>query len=118
MLGYDWLLIDGEYVLNIIQDFYYQLQVIVFYVSQLVICLVEGNCSLIKQVLDIGVRILLVLMVDIVEQVWEVVLVICYFFIGSCGVGVGVVRVVCWGRVENYMVEVNDEFCLLIQVES
>lgn len=55
MLGYDWLLIDGEYVFNMVQDLYYQLQVIVLYVSQLVICLIEGSKVFIKQVLDIGV---------------------------------------------------------------
>ncbi len=63
--GYDWLLIDGEHALNTIQDLYHQLrQAIAPYASQPVIRPVEGNRSLIKQVLDIGARTLLVPMVD------------------------------------------------------
>lgn len=52
--GYDWLLIDGEHAPNTIQDLYHQLQAIAPYASQPVIRPVEGNRSLIKQVLDIG----------------------------------------------------------------
>lgn len=54
--GYDWLLIDGEHAPNTIQDLYHQLQAIAPYASQPVIRPVEGNRSLIKQVLDIGAR--------------------------------------------------------------
>ena len=88
--GYDWLLIDGEHAPNTIQDLYHQLQAIAPYASQPVIRPVEGNRSLIKQVLDIGARTLLIPMVDTAEQ----------------------------ARVENYMAQANDELCLLIQVES
>ncbi|MDN7208971.1 aldolase/citrate lyase family protein, partial [Klebsiella pneumoniae] len=71
--GYDWLLIDGEHAPNTIQDLYHQLQAIAPYASQPVIRPVEGNRSLIKQVLDIGARTLLVPMVDTAEQAREVV---------------------------------------------
>ncbi|WP_335945872.1 aldolase/citrate lyase family protein, partial [Klebsiella michiganensis] len=67
--GYDWLLIDGEHAPNTIQDLYHQLQAIAPYASQPVIRPVEGNRSLIKQVLDIGARTLLIPMVDTAEQV-------------------------------------------------
>ncbi len=70
--GYDWLLIDGEHAPNTIQDLYHQLQAIAPYASQPVIRPVEGNRSLIKQVLDIGARTLLVPMVDTAEQAREV----------------------------------------------
>ncbi len=66
--GYDWLLIDGEHAPNTIQDLYHQLQAIAPYASQPVIRPVEGNRSLIKQVLDIGARTLLVPMVDTAER--------------------------------------------------
>ncbi len=79
---------------------------------------VEGNRSLIKQVLDIGARTLLVPMVDTAEQAREVVSATRYPPIGSRGVGAGVARAARWGRVENYMAEANDQLCLLIQVES
>ena len=116
--GYDWLLIDGEHAPNTIQDLYHQLQAIAPYASQPVIRPVEGNRSLIKQVLDIGARTLLVPMVDTAEQAREVVSATRYPPIGSRGVGAGVARAARWGRIENYMAEANDELCLLIQVES
>ena len=116
--GYDWLLIDGEHAPNTIQDLYHQLQAIAPYASQPVIRPVEGNRSLIKQVLDIGARTLLIPMVDTAEQAREIVSATRYPPVGTRGVGAGVARAARWGRVENYMAQANDELCLLIQVES
>lgn len=116
--GYDWLLIDGEHAPNTIQDLYHQLQAIAPYASQPVIRPVEGNRSLIKQVLDIGARTLLIPMVDTAEQAREIVSATRYPPLGTRGVGAGVARAARWGRVENYMALANDELCLLIQVES
>lgn len=79
---------------------------------------VEGNRSLIKQVLDIGARTLLIPMVDTAEQAREIVSATRYPPAGTRGVGAGVARAARWGRVENYMAQANDELCLLIQVES
>ncbi|PLL90282.1 2-keto-3-deoxy-L-rhamnonate aldolase, partial [Klebsiella michiganensis] len=116
--GYDWLLIDGEHAPNTIQDLYHQLQAIAPYASQPVIRPVEGNRSLIKQVLDIGARTLLIPMVDTAEQAREIVSATRYPPVGTRGVGAGVARAARWGRVANYMAQANDELCLLIQVES
>lgn len=116
--GYDWLLIDGEHAPNTIQDLYHQLQAIAPYASQPVIRPVEGNRALIKQVLDIGVRTLLIPMVDSAEQARDVVAATRYPPEGVRGVGASVARAARWGRVENYMTRANDELCLLIQVES
>jgi 2-dehydro-3-deoxy-L-rhamnonate aldolase len=115
--GYDWLLIDGEHAPNTIQDLYHQLQAIAPYASQPVIRPVEGNRSLIKQVLDIGARTLLIPMVDTAEQAREIVSATRYAA-GYPRRGAGVARAARWGRVENYMAQANDELCLLIQVES
>ncbi|MFW0765143.1 2-keto-3-deoxy-L-rhamnonate aldolase [Trabulsiella odontotermitis] len=116
--GYDWLLIDGEHAPNTIQDLYHQLQAIAPYTSQPVIRPVEGNRSLIKQVLDIGARTLLIPMVDSAEQARDIVSATRYPPVGVRGVGAGVARAARWGRVENYMAQANEELCLLIQVES
>ena len=116
--GYDWLLIDGEHAPNTVQDLYHQLQAIAPYASHPVIRPVEGNRSLIKQVLDIGARTLLIPMVDTAEQAREIVLATRYPPLGTRGVGAGVARAARWGRVENYMAQANDELCLLIQMES
>lgn len=116
--GYDWLLIDGEHAPNTVQDLYHQLQAIAPYASQPVIRPVDGDRSLIKQVLDIGARTLLIPMVDSAEQAREIVSATRYPPLGVRGVGAGVARAARWGRVENYMARANDELCLLIQVES
>ncbi|HCD9742471.1 TPA: 2-keto-3-deoxy-L-rhamnonate aldolase [Escherichia coli] len=98
--GYDWLLIDGEHAPNTIQDLYHQLQAVAPYASQPVIRPVEGSKPLIKQVLDIGAQTLLIPMVDTADQARQVV------------------SATRWGRIENYMAQVNDSLCLLVQVES
>ena len=116
--GYDWLLIDGEHAPNTVQDLYHQLQAVAPYASQPVIRPVDGDRSLIKQVLDIGARTLLIPMVDSAEQAREIVSATRYPPLGVRGVGAGVARAARWGRVENYMARANDELCLLIQVES
>lgn len=115
---YDWLLIDGEHAPNTIQDLHHQLQAVAPYNSHPVIRPVEGNCSTIKQILDIGARTLLIPMVDTPEQARAVVAATRYPPVGVRGVGAGVARAARWGRIENYMAQANDELCLLIQVES
>jgi 2-dehydro-3-deoxy-L-rhamnonate aldolase len=116
--GYDWLLIDGEHAPNTIQDLHHQLQAVAAYPGQPVIRPVDDRRSLIKQVMDIGARTLLIPMVESAEQAREIVSATRYPPLGSRGVGAGVARAARWGRVENYMAQANDEFCLLIQVET
>jgi len=116
--GYDWLLIDGEHAPNTAQDLYHQLQAIAPYSSQPVIRPLEGSRALIKQVLDIGARTLLIPMVDDAKQAREVVAATRYPPEGVRGVGASVARAARWGRVENYMAQANEEFCLLMQMES
>lgn len=116
--GYDWLLIDGEHAPNTIQDLYHQLQAVAPYASQPVIRPVEGSKPLIKQVTDIGAQTLLIPMVDTAEQARQVVSATRYPPYGERGVGASVARAARWGRIENYMAQVNDSLCLLVQVES
>lgn len=71
--GYDWLLIDGEHAPEHYSGPLSSAAGDCPYASQPVIRPVEGNRSLIKQVLDIGARTLLVPMVDTAEQAREVV---------------------------------------------
>ncbi len=79
---------------------------------------VEGSKPLIKQVLDIGAQTLLIPMVDTADQARQVVSATRYPPYGERGVGASVARAARWGRIENYMAQVNDSLCLLVQVES
>nr|WP_284142589.1 2-keto-3-deoxy-L-rhamnonate aldolase [Escherichia coli] len=101
-----------------IQDLYHQLQAVAPYASQPVIRPVEGSKPLIKQVLDIGAQTLLIPMVDTADQARQVVSATRYPPYGERGVGASVARAARWGRIENYMAQVNDSLCLLVQVES
>ena len=116
--GYDWLLIDGEHAPNTIQDIYGQLQAITPYRSHPVVRPVEGSRAGIKQLLDIGAQTLLVPMVDTADQAREMVLATRYPPEGYRGVGASVARAARWGRVPDYMQNVSDSLCLLVQVES
>lgn len=79
---------------------------------------VEGSKPLIKQVTDIGAQTLLIPMVDTADQARQVVSATRYPPYGERGVGASVARAARWGRIENYMAQVNDSLCLLVQVES
>lgn len=116
--GYDWLLIDGEHAPNTVQNLVTQLQVIAPYQSHPIIRPLEGTQANIKQVLDIGAQTLLIPMVETAEQAKEVVSATRYPPEGLRGVGASVARASRWGRVKNYMQNVNDNLCLLVQVES
>ena len=74
--------------------------------------------ALIKQVPDIGAQTLLIPMVDTADQARQVVSATRYPPYGERGVGASVARAARWGRIENYMAQVNDSLCLLVQVES
>lgn len=116
--GYDWLLIDGEHAPNTVQNLVTQLQAIAPYQSHPIIRPLEGTQANIKQVLDIGAQTLLIPMVETAEQAKEVVSATRYPPEGLRGVGASVARASRWGRVKNYMQNVNDNLCLLVQVES
>lgn len=116
--GYDWLLIDGEHAPNTVQNLVIQLQAIAPYQSHPIIRPLEGTQANIKQVLDIGAQTLLIPMVETAEQAKEVVSATRYPPEGLRGVGASVARASRWGRVKNYMQNVNDNLCLLVQVES
>lgn len=57
-------------------------------------------------------------MVDTADQARQVVSATRYPPYGERGVGASVARAARWGRIENYMAQVNDSLCLLVQVES
>lgn len=115
---YDWLLIDGEHAPNTVQNLLTQLQAIAPYKSHPVIRPLEGNQSNIKQILDIGSQTLLIPMIESGQQAKEIVSATRYPPEGIRGVGASVARAARWGRINNYMQDVNDSLCLLVQVES
>jgi len=116
--GYDWMLIDGEHAPNDLQTVLSQLQAIESTPAQAVVRLPDGNPTLIKQYLDIGVQNLLIPMVENAEQARELVRAVRYPPEGIRGVGTALARAARWNLVDNYFAEINNEFCLIVQIES
>lgn len=73
IVGFDWLLIDGEYVFNDLCSISVQFVIVCVSGLVFVVWLVSDDFNWIKMVLDVGVQMFLILMVNIVEQVCDVV---------------------------------------------
>lgn len=116
--GFDWVLIDGEHAPHDVRSILRQLQAVAPYRSHPVVRLVDGDPALIKQALDIGVRTLLVPMVDTAEQAAALVSATRYPPQGTRGVGAAVARASRWSARADYLDRANDEACLLVQAES
>lgn len=116
--GFDWLLIDGEHAPNDVRSILSQLQAVAPYRSAPVVRAVSGDTALIKQLLDIGVKTLLVPMVDTAGQAAAVVSATRYPPQGVRGVGSAVGRASQWSHRADYLAVADDEVCLLVQAES
>lgn len=116
--GYDWLLIDGEHGPNDVPTILSQLQAVAPYDSHAIVRPVNKDPALIKQLLDIGAQTLLVPMVDSAQEARDLVSAMRYPPRGIRGVGAIVARASRWGNVENYVHAVDEQLCLIVQVES
>ena len=118
--GFDWLLIDGEHAPNDLRSILAQLQAIAPYPSHPVARIPVGaghvGTTLVKQYLDLGVRTLLVPMVDTPEQAAELVRAMRYPPQGIRGMAGA--RASSWGRNPAYVHEANAQVCLLVQAET
>ncbi len=116
--GFDWVMIDGEHAPNDIQSTLAQLQAVAAYSSQPVVRPAEGTLANIKQLLDIGAHNLLIPMVESADQAMEMVRATRYPPAGSRGVGAAIARSSRWLAIDNYDFEIEDQICLLLQIES
>lgn len=116
--GYDWVLIDGEHAPNDLNSILAQLQAVSATTAHPVVRLVEGRTALIKQYLDAGAQTLLIPMVETAEQARELVRAVRYPPAGVRGVGTALARAARWNMIDDYFKTVDDEICLLIQIES
>ena len=116
--GYDWVLIDGEHAPNDVPTILPQLQAVAAYSSHAIVRTVNKDPALIKQILDIGAQTLLVPMVDTAQEARDLVSAMRYPTRGIRGVAPIAARASRWGRVADYIERVEEELCLLVQVES
>lgn len=116
--GYDWLLIDGEHAPNTLSTVLAQLQVVQSSPSDAVVRLVNDDTALIKQYLDVGAQSLLIPMVETAEQAQIIAQAVQYPPAGIRGVGTALSRAAHWNMVDGYFSDVDDELCLIVQIES
>lgn len=116
--GFDFLVFDGEHAPNTVPLILQQLQAVAPYNVEPVVRLADGGRTLIKQHLDIGVRNLLVPMVETVEQARDIVAATRYPPAGTRGVGAGLARASRWNAVPDYVHTAHEDLCLILQVES
>lgn len=126
--GYDWLLIDAEHGPNDLRSVLAQLQAIAAgerlletgpgELSQPVVRIPEASPTLIKQYLEIGVRNLLVPMVNSVAEAERTARATRYSPHGTRGMGSGIARSSGWGRFGDYVTAANDDVCLIVQAET
>jgi 4-hydroxy-2-oxoheptanedioate aldolase len=116
--GYDFLLIDAEHAVNDLRSIQAQLQAIAAYPIPCLVRPPHHDPALIKQLLGIGVQTLLVPMVDTAEQAAALVSAMRYPPKGIRGVATGLERGARWNAVPDYLTQVEQHSCLIVQIES
>src|ERR1035437_7090582 len=112
--GFDWLLVDSEHAPNDLRSILAQLQAVAAYPVTPVIRPPSGDPVLIKQLLDVGVEVLLIPMVESRARVAATR----YPPEGIRGVGSALARASRWNRVEGYLARAAETVSVLVQVES
>ena len=116
--GFDWLLIDGEHGPNDVRSILAQLQAVAPYPVSPIVRAVEGTTANIKQLLDIGAHNLLIPMIESAEEASLMVAATRYPPKGNRGVGAAIARSSRWLAIENYAAEIEENICLILQIES
>jgi 4-hydroxy-2-oxoheptanedioate aldolase len=115
--GFDWLLLDTEHSPNDLESVLPQLQAASNYSVEPVVRVAWNDMVAIKRLLDIGVRTLLIPMVQNAEEARAAVSYTRYPPEGVRGVA-GTTRASIFGRVKDYAKIAHTEICVLVQVET
>jgi 4-hydroxy-2-oxoheptanedioate aldolase len=116
--GVDWLLIDSEHAPNDLRSILAQLHAVAPYPVTPVVRPPVGDPVLIKQLLDLGVEVLLIPMVESAAQARALVAATRYPPDGIRGVGSALARASRWNRVGGYLKGATETVSLLVQIES
>jgi 4-hydroxy-2-oxoheptanedioate aldolase len=116
--GLDWLLIDSEHAPNDLHSVLAQLHAVAPYPVTPVVRPPVGDPVLIKQLLDLGVEVLLIPMVESAAQARALVAATRYPPEGIRGVGSALARASRWNRVGGYLNGAAQTVSLLVQIES
>ncbi|NUA30501.1 2-dehydro-3-deoxyglucarate aldolase [Cupriavidus basilensis] len=117
LAGFDWLLLDAEHSPNDVLTFIPQLMALQGSVSAPVVRPPANDPVLIKRLLDIGFYNFLIPFVESAEQAGRAVSATRYPPAGVRGVS-SVQRSNRYGTVPEYFSQINDNICVLVQIES
>lgn len=115
--GYDWLLLDTEHSVGDPMTVFEQLQAVAPHNVSAVVRPVDSDVALIKRLLDAGAQTLLIPYVQTADEARALVEAMRYAPRGVRGFA-GITRATLYGTVENYATRVEEELCLLVQVET
>jgi 4-hydroxy-2-oxoheptanedioate aldolase len=116
--GFDCIVLDMEHAPNEVFGVLSQLQAIAPYEGVSAIVRTPWNDPvIIKRVLDVGAQTLLIPYVQNVDEARRAVAATRYPPDGFRGVAVAT-RANRWGRVKDYFKRVNDELCVIVQLET
>ncbi len=116
--GFDWLMFDAEHGPNTLQTLLAQLQAVAAYPVEPVVRPPVGDPTIIKQYLDMGVRTLLVPMVDTAAQAKGIVAATRFPPVGVRGVASATSRAADFGRNPDYLAQAHRDLCVIVQIES
>lgn len=116
--GFDWVLIDAEHAPFDLQSILANHQAMSSHDSGIIVRPPSDDPVFIKQLLDAGIQSLLIPVVETVEQAQTLVKAITYPPKGIRGVGSALSRAAQWKRVPDYFEKVQDEICLIVQIET
>ena len=117
LAGFDWLLLDGEHAPNDVATFVPQLMALKDSVSAPVVRPSWNNPVEIKRLLDAGFHNFLIPFVETVEEAERAVAATRYPPAGIRGVSVAQ-RGNRFGTVAGYLEGINEQICVLVQIES
>lgn len=115
--GFDWLLFDTEHTPADVETVLGQLQAAAAYPVSSAVRVAWNDHVLIKRFLDIGAQTLLLPYVQNAQEARAAVSAMRYGPNGVRGMG-GTMRATRFGRVADYVKNVEKELCLLVQVET
>lgn len=115
--GFDWILLDTEHAPNDLESVLSQLQTAAAYPAAPVVRVDWNDMVTIKRVLDVGAQSILVPFVSTAEEARAAVSYTRYPPKGVRGVA-GTTRASRFGRIRDYTARVEEELCVLVQVET
>ena len=116
--GFDWCLIDGEHAPNDVPMILDQVRAMSGGTATPAVRLPVGDPVLVKRVLDLGVQILVVPMINTVAEAEAMVRATRYPPDGLRGVGAAMARSGGFGEITDVVTTANEQVCLFVQAET